>query len=500
MSIIYQASNLESTAYPNQRKIDRCQNGVIWTITRNGGFMVPAYSIDEGATWVGSTAFNWGFSNGSFFIDLDDYAHLVYLSSVDSRLYYRRGTPNGARTAWTWSDAFGVYTSAAGMNYPDIIAHREGTGWRVHIVSSYPSTGGDKVWRYNIHVSPTGVLTMGQAGQFASGSYGSSMHSFPSIDFNHTGDGKTIKNDQPDVYVVFSGGTTGVNGGIRFRKMTHSAGSWNLGTERTIDSTLFVNDFTSFALSCFDGTRVIIPGRLYDGTNIRMVAHERDAADTSTVLNQYNGVTDKATGSATVDRLGNTYMAGREGAGGGQIIRLAKIDRVAKTFTNVLTLPTTTLEPWVSMKRGTSGRKIELVYTSGTSPNYDVTYASYSVGSAPAAPVVTVNSLDATSTINISWVHSDADGDTQQAAKIEVRKLNAELIHVEELTSVSSINIPAYKLTSGEQYQARVKTADLEGFGPWSGWTTFETEGRKPGIYVYSGTELVLAQEIEVTS
>ena len=42
---------------------------------------------------------------GSFFIDLDDYAHLVYKDRFDGYIYYRRGTPNAGRTAWTWRHA-----------------------------------------------------------------------------------------------------------------------------------------------------------------------------------------------------------------------------------------------------------------------------------------------------------------------------------------------------------------------------------------------------------
>ncbi len=141
------SSNASATAFSSQRRVDRCQNGVLWAMYWDGGSSTSSswdfyYSTDNGTTWVlGGTFGFFGtaqnyFPNGSFFIDKEDYAHVTYKDRDNGYIYYRRGTPNAGRTSYTWSAALGVYKSYH-MNYPDIVAHKQGTGWKAHIVASY---------------------------------------------------------------------------------------------------------------------------------------------------------------------------------------------------------------------------------------------------------------------------------------------------------------------------------------------------------------------------
>jgi hypothetical protein len=48
---------------------------------------------------------------------------------------YYRGTPNVTHTDWTWT-AGSTISSSTGNGYPTVVAHREGTGWKAHIVWS----------------------------------------------------------------------------------------------------------------------------------------------------------------------------------------------------------------------------------------------------------------------------------------------------------------------------------------------------------------------------
>jgi hypothetical protein len=88
-TVITTSTASTATAYSNQRKIDRCQNGVLWMMDRytSGITNAPgfAHSTDNGATWTVAPTTDWGesgtanrYENGSLFIDLDDYAHVAY--------------------------------------------------------------------------------------------------------------------------------------------------------------------------------------------------------------------------------------------------------------------------------------------------------------------------------------------------------------------------------------------------------------------------------------
>jgi hypothetical protein len=372
-----------ATAYSNQRKLDRCQNGVLWSMfwdgtSTTGTSMDFYYSTDDGATWTDGGGFGFAATgttytpNGSFFIDLDDNAHVVYKDRSNGDPYYRRGTPNTERTAWTWSAALAINGSPF-FDYCDVVAHREGTGWTAHVVMSYlESSTINNVYYSRVTItssggiSATGVASIG-------GSYATNAHLYPSIDFNHTGDGKTVAGGTPHLYTAWSAGATGAGKGIRLRKATYSAGSWTWGTEQEIDSASFAN--AGRISSAFDGTRVVIAYADSASTSAIKI-RERDAADTTTTTRTPTALSDGVVTGLTIayDSDKNIHL-GAVGATSADP-KVVKYDRAAGTWGAWEALSATTTQADTLSARRFADTSVDLLYTSGTGSPYSVTYGA----------------------------------------------------------------------------------------------------------------------------
>lgn len=405
-TVITTSTASTATAYSNQRKLDVCQNGVKWKVHWGGGAtLVFDYSTD-GTTWTSGGTVSFAGTgttytpSASFFIDPDDYAHLAYKDRHDGYIYYRRGTPNAARTAWTWGTATAIWSSSTNADHPDLIAHREGTGWTVHAVFSRPENLASAVVHYRITVASDGTLTLNGAQSLAS-AYGNTIHKWPSIDFNHTGDGKTVAGGTPHLYAAWSAGATGAGKGIRFKKATYSAGSWTWGTEREINSSFFVEN-TTYWLNClFDGTRTILVGQIRNPTSgdIHYYIADRDVADTTTTVRLNSNISSFANsvsrGSASYDDLGNVYLIGanEDEASGSRDLVYRRWNRSSALLEAEVLIDSNVAEPYVSAKRGYSGNKIEFIYTDGAASPYSVTYSSISLAQRVAVnPVIETDS------------------------------------------------------------------------------------------------------------
>lgn len=394
-----------ATAYSNQRKIDRCQNGVLWAFKNahsvsSGEPYKFFYSTDDGATWVEDvgariTVINAGYTNnGSFFIDLDDYCHWVYKSSADGFIHYRRGTPNAGRTAWTWSATTQV-SGDSNDGTPDFVVHREGTGWKVHVVLT--SFGSNAIYYARIGITSGGVVAVEQARTQASAFYGNgSINMSPAIDFNHTGDGKTVAGGTPHLYMAFSTGGLGASKGTRYRKATYTAPggtpTWTWGSEVLLtERYLLSGEFGRQWLNClFDGTRVIVVGQIMRSvtagasTQTSVVVFDVDAttdAVTERVLLDDLALTHAERldfGSATYDAQGNVYIFGRNGdeAAGSKDLVYRKWTRATTTLGAEVVIDAGVGDLHVSAKRGYSNARIEILYADGTASPYNVTYDS----------------------------------------------------------------------------------------------------------------------------
>lgn len=376
-----------------QRKIDRCQNGVIWSVYTHNRSDETAirlrYSTTEGATWVDAGGFFSGSESYNFtpfptlFIDIDDYAHLVYRDLVSGYTMYRRGTPNAGRTSYTWTSAYTVLGDG-NSRHSDVIAHREGTGWTVHVVTGYYiSSANNKITHTPITVTSGAGITVGSGTTLGSGYNAASYNQYPSIDFHHTGDTKTVKGGTPHLYVAWSSGAAGTSTlGMRFRKATYNAGVWNWGTERGLDTTRYANGPSYWIKCLFDGTRVMMPASLHTGSVGSSVIYERDEADTTTTVREMRAASTRYNqGSATFDASGNIYLIGRasDGATPYQII-WAKWTRGTNSLsadTNI-DLDCSSSQPGLTVKNGYSNNKIEFFYTDGNSPTYYLRYGTLS--------------------------------------------------------------------------------------------------------------------------
>ena len=489
-TVITTTGSATATAYSNQRKVARTSNGVLWTIwDDNTKYAKLYYSTDDGATWTAAPQLELtsGTPGGeptlSFFIDADDYAHVIYVNPNSLYLTYRRGTPNAARTAWTWSTALQLQSNPE-FAYPDLIAHREGTGWVVHYVMSYAVSGGDSVFYNRITISSTGGLTHSSAENQTIGAstYQNTNHKWPSIDFHHTGDGKTVAGGTPHIYVAWSAGTYGAGKGIRFRKATYSGGSWTWNAEREIDSTRYYSGL----MNCmFDGTRVVIAGQLWNGTTNSLMLYERDVADTTTttrtlIANQNADLsTILQSGSSTYDsNNGDVYFAGadRTGSTNARKINTRKWTRSTTTLEPIVTIDSTGAEdPYVSFKRGGSNTRAEFIYIDGSASPYNITYHSILLNQPPNAPsgLSPANNLviDRDATQRFSWNFSDPDaGDTQSNADIRYRVAGTSTwTNVLSVGGVNSYHdFPAGTFAAGD-YEWQVRTYDAQGVvGPYS--------------------------------
>lgn len=493
----------QATAYGNERKIDRAANGTLVAAFKAGSPVELRSSQDQGATWGPAFAtiaaqFNTILSS-SIFIDQDDHLHVVVEDdrSADNKdIRYSRGVPNAARTAWSMSAPVTVHVgSAAVRQTPDVVAHREGTGWVAHVVWSQPGS----VRYAPVTITSTGTITAGaEQGLGNSGS----DRAYPSIDFHHTGDGKTIQGGTPHLYVGWSAGGTGAGLGIRFRRAAYAAGAWTWGTEREIVATSYHRSEYDFLTCMFDGTRAVIAGFLFNAaTGTQALAlYERDAADTTTTTRALGAHTindPSFYGTATVDQGGNVYLFGRTNTDPNTTKRVGyrRWARASGTFEPPVPLTTVdTGTPWFSARRASTGGRLDYVRTDGITSPYTVTSGHVQLNTAPTAPVPTApptgTSIDRNVTQRLDWDFTDPDPtDTQSRYRLRYKVTTAPAwTEVTAQTPNTFRDFPAGTFT-GVNYEWRVTTADSQGVeSPESASSFFTAADAPPGPVVTAPT------------
>lgn len=317
------------------RNLQVCSNGNLWYIFYDGTATTDQsvefrYSTDNGATWnAPGVSSYFGFTNTtnnrdvvpSMFIDIDDYAHAVYKDRSDGFIYYRRGTPNAGRTAWTWSAALLIdNATASGVDEPTVVAHREGAGWKAHIISSVASSNTIDSVRYSrIDIASDGTLTADVLANVISHVYQNWNYKRPVIDFRHTGDGKTI-DTKPDIFIAWNSGDAAVaNQGTWFVKATYSGGDWTFGPLRNIESTSQCSASNQWMQGFWDAVsqRFVFGG--YGGVPatgglLHIYGRNLDDTSTSTILYQTPAVSSTGTsanyGALATDAIGRYYLTG----------------------------------------------------------------------------------------------------------------------------------------------------------------------------------------------
>jgi hypothetical protein len=455
-----------------QRSMAATSTGRMWVAVGNDGSnkIEMWYSDDSGATWTENTAaeITWtgaAGANFALFIDADDHAHIVYDTSSPS-IEYRRN--KSISTTSAWSAATSVDTVDLGYSLPDLVAHREGTGWKAHLLYKANTGGPGESMKYTpITITSADAITVGTKTTFASGN----ATATGGIDFHHTStDEKAIQSSTPHLYMVW----TETSNLVKFAKYTYSGGTWTAGTVRTI----YTGAAAPGAQMVFDGTRVVIT--LTDGANIGL--YERDAADTTT--------TTRAGGGTIPTLLATTYDADQNvwviGASATDLKGLQWI-RATNTWATIQTLDTDDPNMGVALRRY-AGNTIPIAY--GTAPSNKVRYDTSVNNVAPSSPTwVNVDNVgaDVGAALVLDWNFVDANpGDAQTAYTLR-RQIGAGS-YAYWKASDSTWNASVQKITSAT---SAVTLA--------SGWGADGDANHKFAVLVYDVLDTVSVYSAELT-
>jgi hypothetical protein len=184
--------------------MDQDRKGRIFVTGYDGSTCVMRVSDDDGATWYTPTGGNLGdvigtaSTLGGFFIDAEDYAHLVYGPFGGGALWtYVRGVPT-ADGGYSWGTPYSltgvVYAGPSSYSpWCDIVAFYENTSWKVVIASYlYPLGSAASVAVIWLDVDTNGTVTT----KTAAATFGSAVSSPGSkkpvrVDFERAADGKS---------------------------------------------------------------------------------------------------------------------------------------------------------------------------------------------------------------------------------------------------------------------------------------------------------------------
>lgn len=419
--------------WSSQRRVDRCQDGVLWMSDYSGTAHRFWYSTDDGATWTEDSAAAITPTSGTaavldLFIDLDNYVHIAWqdTSSATTGMLYRRGTLNAAHTAITWSSS--SITNLSGR--ASLVAFRKpggGDGWYVALFGE-DSTGTEAKMQ-TLGITSSGTFDSSWTSRNTE-STGAGTTMAPCLDFNHTGDGKTVANNAAHLYAAWSTGDTGSGKGIRFRKYVWTGSTWSINTPRDIATASHADGTSGYLSAAFDGAQFVMAWRPSTGTTTVSWA-ERDAGDTTTTTRTPTALADGAVQSISVsfDSAQNGYIL----AVGATSLdpKWVQLTRSALTWGSWTTVEAaTTLASSCSLQRGYSSRFIRAVWATGAASPYNVRYeAEIDVSIAPSASTWASPSdgqaADVAETLTLDWTFVDVDSGDSQTAYAMRRQIGA---------------------------------------------------------------------------
>lgn len=480
------SSTLSGVISNNIKIIDKMQDGTLWTVLRNASTNFKLYySKDAGQTWIDSgNTLPTGFCV-SIFIDADNYLH--YARKVDNSgpPYYSRGTPNGANTSWTFAPEIQVqgYGTSGYPSYSDIVAFKVGTGWKAFI-SVGRNLGSTQYLTYcaRMDITSGGVISNDANVNFNSynsnGSVGN-VEQWSSIDFQHTGDGKTPV-VSPLIYIWYSTNDSVGNKFVNLISVNNTFTAQSATTLLATINTTNVNGIynTRLLKMEFDGRYVncvwvetltpsVIRLGSYDTTN-----------STWTILTS-------PASNGNIQSISMSYDANKN------IYLHASMTPLYPQI-NLYTRLGGTWSGWTNLDTAGSNNSINVSARSGYQPGssidvvYDVSNATYfkrtSLNTAPNAPTLIPHAnFDANvGQQNFLWTFSDPDaGNTQTAYQTIFSRVSdgvtiydsGKIISTSGQTSVS-----ANFLSNGIHYTWQVRTWDnSDVVGPYSSQSTFWT-------------------------
>lgn len=391
-TVVATSANAAPTAYPNQRKEARFANGVLFGMDYDGTNMVCKYSTDGGLNWTAPAAGVTiaSYPNGSVFIDPNDYIH-VAVGNGTNVLYYR-GTPDAARTSYTWSAANTVDVNNA--NTPDVIAHAEGTGWQVHVVYSGVNASSNETRYCPITIASDGTITVGASTRIG-GLYGQAAHTCPAISIDAS----------KNLYATWETHTTGAGYGVRAKKAAYSAGAWTWGTEEIITEAVYANQMGPNHLDSL--------GRLYvafrdSSASLYLRVFQRSAAGVWTDVSPATQAGTNPTLTVNVQNDKAYLVYGNAG------LKYRVYDGVTPWVAEA-TLDATTSADYPSARRDAKdGYALDVFYMTGTAAPYNVMFSRTVLNAPPNAPTITVPSpavFHAATGVTIGIAHNDPNAD-----------------------------------------------------------------------------------------
>lgn len=256
-TLITSATHGDSLSGSPEKRVDVAPDGTLWALVIQSSRARFFSSTNGGSTWSLNSASDLSLGSGqdtavpSFFIDADGYAHVSFCRwQADPQVViYARGTP---RTGGGWSWTQKTIAPASGRTEvdSDVVVFRNGTGW-VAWVSYGLNANGAKVAK--VDISSTGIITIGATEHGPSLGTGGGYRFGGSLEFAHTGDGKT-PTSSPDLFFVTA--QQAASGIVYGHKATYSGGIWTWQTPVTIASGIQVPH--TALCTVFDGTYDIV--------------------------------------------------------------------------------------------------------------------------------------------------------------------------------------------------------------------------------------------------
>lgn len=395
------STSASATATPNQRKSDRFPangNGLLDMYVDGINNLNFRYSLDAFATTPSTPTGSQiaGVSNASMFIDPDGYIHLVSKNSGNGSWGYRRGTPtfdtSNNLTSISW-----VGGNISTEDYPDIVVHREGTGWKAHVVSSWTGSG-DAVYYRCINIAADGTTTTSGATTITTTGFAS--HMYPSIAIDAS----------KNLYVTWTTFQAGAGYGVRAKKGTYSAGSWTWGAEEAVTESYYAPNTTNGYMGpCWIDSQGRVVVTFSDAANFRV--YRRSTGGTWTDLTPASNAGTRPT--LAIDASDNIYLWYLNSG-----LFRRKYD--GTTWSSAVTVDATTTAAYPSARRDSAGNALDVVYQTGSASPYNVLHDRLVLNSAPYAAILTVSAaFPALEGVTITLTHNDPDGDSGGAYRLK---------------------------------------------------------------------------------
>lgn len=434
MGSITTTSYVEPLRYPNQPAIDRENyDGDLWFLKRVSVTQCDIFkSSDNGATWAATGA---TFTRTSMLetsrlvIDSSGNIHVIYrvYEAGTDRVYYRRLPAN--TTVWeTEQFVVGASAGSAGAVYTglDLCVFRLSTTWYIHMAvgTSNGVNGGVTIFS----ATHTGTLftmrntLVSGARQWLNGPPGI-VH--PTIDFAHTGDGKTVSSN-PALWLAWGRST------IYTAKYTWSTGpTWAApGYTPPAVSSLATTQLSNSATWDAHGSRWLVP--FPNGNTVRIAERNVDNSaqvqrDSPThpmgVVKHCAISVSAATSSMRIFGVGTTDST----------LYYVDYDRLADSWgawTQVSASPIigSTVDNYGVRRTNYGNGHYDLVIATGSGP-YNLISTSTTAASAPKTPVITSptngSAQDVNAGLTIAWTFTDDDPSDFQDAYALRRTIGA---------------------------------------------------------------------------